>query len=157
MTVAAGTHGRPIYASVVEWRAEATRRFGDAPGEWRFVCPACGHEASCNDFRKLGADGDRAVMSCIGRVLNELGRNDEVYHEPPEPEIVLDEDGEVIVDPTQRPSGPSRRESGLPCNWSAGGLLGTLNEGSVIMDGVGKQIWVFDFAEVKGDDHHQQP
>ena len=34
-----------------EWLAEATRRFGDDPMAWKFVCPSCGHIASVQDWK----------------------------------------------------------------------------------------------------------
>jgi hypothetical protein len=55
--------------TVEEWRAEAIRRFGSFE-KTRFVCPACGHVASVEDFKKykdLGAQPDSAAQKCIGR------------------------------------------------------------------------------------------
>lgn len=138
-------NGRPIYASVAEWRAEAVRRFGNHPSKWRFVCPACGREATCDDFKALGAEPERATFECIGRVLNELGRRGEVYQDPPPPEVIgVDDNGEEVY--AESEPYPSRRESGLPCNWAAFGLLGTLNAGTVVRRD-GKDTWAFDFAE----------
>jgi len=53
-----------------EWLAEAKKRFGDDPLNWKFVCPSCGHIQSCVDFRPYkdkGADPNDAYFSCIGR------------------------------------------------------------------------------------------
>lgn len=140
-------HGRPVYESVDAWRAEAVKRFGASPAEWRFVCPACGHEATCADFKELGADPERASFECIGRVLNELGRREEVYQDPPEREVVgYDDDGEPIHG--EAPEWPKRRESGKPCNWCSFGLFGTLNAGTLVKREGGGETWAFDFAEV---------
>ena len=58
------------YNSVEEWRAEAERRFGPDPLKWRFRCPMCGHVASVEDFRIVGADSpDVAWQECIGRYM----------------------------------------------------------------------------------------
>ncbi len=59
-----------IQYSLAEWQAEGTRRFGADPLKWRFVCPACGHVQSVEDFRPFkdqGADADSARFNCIGR------------------------------------------------------------------------------------------
>ena len=50
-----------------EWIAEAERRFGKDPMQWRFVCPCCGHEASVGDWKKAGASEGQVAFSCIGR------------------------------------------------------------------------------------------
>lgn len=51
-----------------EWLAEAVRRWDKRPDEWAFKCPNCGHVATCGDFRAKGADPQRAVSECIGRL-----------------------------------------------------------------------------------------
>lgn len=154
MTEAAGMkHDRPVYDGARAWKAEAVKRFGEYIGAWRFRCPACGHEATCDDFKALGVDPNRATIECIGRVLNEIGRGAEVYREPPPPEVVgydYDDEADVEIYAEREPV-PSRRESGKPCNWAAFGLLGTLNEGTVVRRD-GMDTWVFDFAEVKDGD-----
>lgn len=58
------------YASMAEWQAEATRRFGPDYRKWRFVCPACGHVASVADWKALGAI-ENAAFSCVGRWTKE--------------------------------------------------------------------------------------
>lgn len=50
-----------------EWLAEATRRFGDDPMAWKFVCPSCGHIASVQDWKDAGAPEGAVAFSCIGR------------------------------------------------------------------------------------------
>ncbi len=55
------------YASADEWRAEAVRRFGPDPMDWRFVCPSCGYEALVSDWKAVGAKEGEIAFSCIGR------------------------------------------------------------------------------------------
>ena len=50
-----------------EWIAEATRRFGDDPMAWSFVCPSCGHTASVKDWKDAGAEEAAVAFSCVGR------------------------------------------------------------------------------------------
>jgi hypothetical protein len=57
----------PGYASIAEWQAEARRRFGDDPMNWRFVCPSCGHVASVGDWKAVGASEGEVAFSCVGR------------------------------------------------------------------------------------------
>ncbi len=55
-----------------EWMAEGKRRFGEDMSKWRFVCPACGHVQSPDDFRPHASEGatpDSARQECIGRYL----------------------------------------------------------------------------------------
>lgn len=52
-----------------QWVAEARRRFGPDPLNWRFVCPACGHIASACDWRDAGAPEGAVGFSCVGRWL----------------------------------------------------------------------------------------
>jgi hypothetical protein len=62
----------PEPASVItraEWEAEAVRRFGPDPLNWRFVCPCCGNVASTTDWRDAGAPVDAVAFSCVGRWL----------------------------------------------------------------------------------------
>lgn len=101
-----------------EWLAEAERRFGPQARNWRFACPACGHEATCADFKALGADPSRAAVECIGRVHNELGT----------------------------PGKRGRHADGVqPCDWAAFGLLGTIS-GGVIVERDGGTTNAFAFA-----------
>ena len=51
------------------WLAEAERRFGKDPLRWRFVCPSCGHVASVQDYKDVGAPVECVGFSCIGRWL----------------------------------------------------------------------------------------
>ena len=49
-----------------EWKAEGAKRFGTDPSKWKFVCPVCGHVASVQDWKDVGAF-ECAGFSCIGR------------------------------------------------------------------------------------------
>lgn len=80
--------------TLAEWRAEGARRFGDRIGNWKFVCPSCGHIASVNDYVDAKANDGAIGFSCIGRFL------------PP--------------GSARQAFGPL---GGGPCNYAGGGLL----------------------------------
>lgn len=109
-----------IEMTLAQWHAEATRRFGE-PENWRFVCPACKHEASCTDFIDLEADPERAAQECIGRVLNERKA------------------------PGTRGRGVNRTQ---PCDWAAFGLLKLADCVKVTFED-GTEHFAFPFAEVR--------
>ncbi len=50
---------------LAEWQAEMERR---GKLDCKFVCPNCGKESSPNDFKAIGAEAERAIRECIGRV-----------------------------------------------------------------------------------------
>lgn len=50
-----------------EWIQEGQKRFGEDFKKWKFVCPACGHIQSVEDFVNLGLDPNSAFQECIGR------------------------------------------------------------------------------------------
>lgn len=52
-----------------EWKVEGIRRFGPDQMTWRFVCPSCGHIASVQDYKDVGAEESAVAFSCIGRWL----------------------------------------------------------------------------------------
>lgn len=76
-----------------EWRAEAVKRFGSDPMEWRFVCPACGHVAAVKDWKAIGATEGEVAFSCVGRHMD---KSREAFTE--------------------------KKQSG-PCNYAGGGLF----------------------------------
>lgn len=78
-----------------EWLAEATRRFGDDPMAWKFVCPSCGHIASVQDWKDAGAPEGAVAFSCIGR---------------------YSDDGEDAAN-------KAFKHGGGPCNYTGGGLF----------------------------------
>lgn len=54
-----------------QWLAEAKRRFGPDPMNWKFVCPVCKHTASVGDWKAAGATEGEVAFSCVGRRLAE--------------------------------------------------------------------------------------
>lgn len=52
-----------------EWQAEAARRFGKDPMNWKFVCPSCGHVQSVADYKAAGAPSTACAFACVGRWL----------------------------------------------------------------------------------------
>jgi predicted RNA-binding Zn-ribbon protein involved in translation (DUF1610 family) len=68
-----------------EWTAEANRRFGTDPHEWKFVCPSCGNVATAEDFRTFkdaGATGESVTSQCIGRFTGAKGAFDPTKFKP---------------------------------------------------------------------------
>lgn len=61
----------PVPMTVDEWRAEALRLFGPDEMKWRFKCPACGHEASVQDWKDAGASSKQVAFSCVGRHMED--------------------------------------------------------------------------------------
>ena len=59
--------------TLAEWRAEGTRRFGDDPMKWKFVCPSCGHVAAVEDWQNAGAGEGEVAFSCVGRHIKNAG------------------------------------------------------------------------------------
>jgi hypothetical protein len=66
---------RDRYKDQDEWRAEAVKRFGDDPMNWKFICPVCGHVASTKDYKEAGAPHGAVAFSCVGRWLPEEARD----------------------------------------------------------------------------------
>jgi hypothetical protein len=52
-----------------EWYAKGKELFGDDTMQWRFVCPACGHVASAQDWKDAGAPEAVVAFCCVGRYL----------------------------------------------------------------------------------------
>lgn len=63
-----------IKQSLKEWTEEGKKRFGDNYAEWKFLCPACGHVASGQDFKEVAAKPNDMYQGCIGR-HNGKGKN----------------------------------------------------------------------------------
>ena len=104
-----------------EWRAEATRRFGEDWMKWKFVCPVCEYVAAVQDWKDAGAPVQSAAFSCVGRWK---GANPETAK------------GDV---------GPNGIKGKGPCNYAGGGLF-RLNPITVI-DPDGVKLFAFAFAE----------
>ena len=61
-----------------QWKAEAKRRFGDHPRTWAFLCPQCGHVATCEDWKSRGARPEDAPRKCIElESTGKLGNDDQ--------------------------------------------------------------------------------
>lgn len=50
-----------------DWRAEATRLFGNDEMKWAFICPCCKHVATVQDYKDAGAPVTAVAFSCVGR------------------------------------------------------------------------------------------
>lgn len=57
-----------------EWVEEGTRLFGSDKRKWKFVCPACGHIQSVQDYIDAGASDGSIAFSCIGRSMGTARR-----------------------------------------------------------------------------------
>lgn len=79
-----------------EWEKEGTELFGPDLMQWRFVCPACGHRQTVQDYKDAGAPPEAVAFSCVGRYLSKKKR-------------VFSLDG-------------IEQEKG-PCDYAGGGLL----------------------------------
>lgn len=102
-----------------EWLNEGTKRFGEDFTKWKFKCPCCGHVASGQDFKDLGADLNDMYQICIGRI-NGKG---------------------------MRGFDSKKMNNNDGCDWAAFGLLGNLGKGRTVISPDNKKIDVFDFAE----------
>jgi len=62
--------------TLTEWKAEATRRFGNDPYKWKFKCTSCGHVQCAEDFKGLVEDPMSVMFfSCLGRFKDDVGCN----------------------------------------------------------------------------------
>lgn len=53
--------------TLAEFEAIAIKRFGEDRMKWRFVCPACGHVQTAEDYKAAGAPPNAVAYSCVGR------------------------------------------------------------------------------------------
>lgn len=110
-----------------KWLAEAERRFGPDPMQWKFVCPVCKHVASTQNYKDAGAPSEAVGFSCVGRWAgakrDALGLNPEAVKR-----------GELA---------PAKGDG--PCNYAGGGLF-RLNPVEIEMEG-GAKTHAFAFAE----------
>ncbi len=110
-----------------EWIAKAESLFGKDPMKWKFICPACKHVQSVQDYKDAGAPSEVAGFSCVGRWAgakrDALGLNPEAVKR-----------GEL----------PPAEGVG-PCNYAGGGLF-RLNPVKVEFPD-GEVAYAFAFAE----------
>ena len=63
-----------IELTLEEWQAQGVQLFGRDVNKWRFVCPACGHIQTRQDWLNLGMRpqqvDERVGFTCIGRWLD---------------------------------------------------------------------------------------
>jgi predicted RNA-binding Zn-ribbon protein involved in translation (DUF1610 family) len=52
-----------------EWLTLGQTLFGKDVMQWKFKCPNCGHVATVEDYKKVGAPSSTAGFSCVGRSL----------------------------------------------------------------------------------------
>lgn len=103
-----------------EWESKGIELFGEDKMQWRFVCPACHHVASTQDYKDAGAPEGAVGVSCIGR-----------WTKPVRRAFSLDDVG----DP-----------EGHPCDYAGYGLF-RLNPVRITRENV--EYHYFDFAEEK--------
>ena len=103
---------------VKDWLDEGKALFGADVMKWKFRCPMCGHVASVQEFKDVGAESpDAAYQECIGRYRGAGSPNSK--------------DG--------NPNG---------CNWAAYGLFGIPNgKGRLVLAEGGTVVEVFDYAK----------
>lgn len=109
--------------TLAEWLAEAKRRFGDDPKDWKFRCPMCGHIQTLVDFQQIGADPQLAYQECIGRYL---------------PDRASD------LGTTPSPTGKTS-----PCDYAAYGLFRAIEGYFVLPAPDGEPVPTLPFAEDK--------
>lgn len=52
-----------------QWHAQGVALFGEDQMRWRFICPACNHVASVQDYKDAGAPSTAAGVACVGRFM----------------------------------------------------------------------------------------
>lgn len=52
-----------------QWHAHGVALFGEDEMQWRFICPACNHVASVQDYKDAGASPNTVGVACIGRFI----------------------------------------------------------------------------------------
>ena len=56
--------------TIDEWRSQGAALFGPDEMQWRFICPACNHVASVQDYKDAGAPPAAVGVACVGRFTN---------------------------------------------------------------------------------------
>ena len=52
-----------------QWHAHGVALFGKNEMRWRFICPACNHVASVQDYKDAGAPSGAVGVACVGRFM----------------------------------------------------------------------------------------
>lgn len=86
--------------SADDWNAEGVRRFGPHLNNWRFICPACGHEAAIYAWKKVKAPEGAFAFNCIGRYLPENERRSAFGEDGPGP-CNYTGDGSIKLNPVE--------------------------------------------------------
>jgi len=59
-----------IKLTTEQWHVQGVALFGNDKMQWRFICPACNHVASVQDYKDAGAESINAVgVVCVGRFM----------------------------------------------------------------------------------------
>ena len=101
-----------------ERKSEAERLGNGDTMQTPFKCPLCGNVATKQMFVDAGAEGHRVAVNCIGRVIGAKGGLNSRKNPVPQ-----------------------------PCDWSAGGLFGTLGKGAIVVMEDGSEQEVFPFSQ----------
>lgn len=56
----------PVYTEA-QWKEITTKRFGEDPLQWKFICPVCKYVASVAEWKEAGAPEGAVGFSCVGR------------------------------------------------------------------------------------------
>lgn len=111
-----------LIMTLKEWRAEATRTFGEDEGNWSFRCPICGHIQSAYSIIVAGyGDPNRAYKQCYGQGTR---------------------DDKGLAEKQGKPKGAK-----ADCDWKAYGLFGTIGKGIKVTFPEGDTAETFAFAE----------
>lgn len=52
-----------------QWHAHGVTLFGEDEMQWCFICPACNHVASVQDYKDAGAPVAAVGVACVGRFM----------------------------------------------------------------------------------------
>lgn len=52
-----------------EWKALGEQLFGPDQMKWKFICPACNHVATVQDYKDAEAPPAAVAVACVGRFM----------------------------------------------------------------------------------------
>ncbi len=114
-----------------EWYAKGEELFGSDKMQWRFICPACGHVASVQDYKNVGAPEGAVGFSCVGRWSSAEARQAFEKGKGPcnyaghglirlNPVEITNADGEKLrVFAFAEPAAAASIEAGMRVHWTA--------------------------------------